>query len=42
MVPTAAIVRVGEMPWPKTDATHYYAQLGLPGKGCAIKKMSVG
>ncbi len=22
------------MPWPKTGATHYHAQLGLPDKGC--------
>ncbi len=24
------------MPWPKTGATHYHAQLGLPDKGRAI------
>ena len=23
------IVRAGGMPWPKTGATHYHAQLGL-------------
>ncbi len=25
------------MPWPKTGATHYHAQLGLPDKRRAIK-----
>ena len=25
----------------KTDATHYIAQLGLPGKGCAIKGLAI-
>ncbi len=25
------------MSWPKTDASQYYAQLGLPDKGLAIK-----
>ncbi len=29
------------MPWPKTGATQYYAQLGLPGKGRAIKGLVV-
>ena len=29
------------MPWPKTDATQYNAQLGLPDKGCAIKGLVV-
>ena len=29
------------MPWPKTVATHNYAQLGLPNKGCAIKGLVV-
>ena len=29
------IIRLWEMPWPKTGATHYYAQLGLPDKGRA-------
>ena len=26
---------------PKTGATHYNAQLGLPDKGCAIKELMV-
>ena len=30
-------VRVGGIPSPKTDATYYLAQLGLLGKGPAIK-----
>ncbi len=30
------------MPWPKTDATHYHAQLGLPDKGCKFKELVVG
>ena len=25
----SALVRLGEMPWPKTDATHYHEQLVL-------------
>ena len=25
------------MAWPKTGATHYHPQLGLPDKGSAIK-----
>ena len=29
------------MPWPKTGATHYNAQLGLPDKGRAIKWLIV-
>ena len=29
------------MPWPKTGATYYHAQLGLPDKGHAIKEMVV-
>ena len=29
------------MPWPQTDATHYHAQLGLPEKGRAIKRLVV-
>ncbi len=29
------------MPWPQTGATHYYAQLGLPDKGRAIKGLVV-
>ena len=29
------------MPWPKTGATHYHAQSGLPDKGCAIKELVV-
>ena len=31
------IVLVGGMPWPKTGATQYHAQLSLPDKGRAIK-----
>ncbi len=27
------------MPWPKTDATHYRAQLKLPDKGSVIKRL---
>ena len=27
------------MPWPKTGATQYHAQLGLPDKGRAIKRL---
>ena len=29
------------MPWPKTGATQYHAQLGLPDKGYAIKGLVV-
>ena len=29
------------MHWPKTGATHYHAQLGLPDKGRAIKGLVV-
>ncbi len=29
------------MPWPKTGATQYHAQLGLPDKGRAIKGLVV-
>ena len=29
------------MPWPKTSATQYHAQLGLPDKGRAIKGLVV-
>ena len=29
------------MPWPKTGAIQYHAQLGLPAKGCAIKGLVV-
>ena len=36
------IVRVGEMSWPKTGATHYYhAQLGLSDRDRAIKELVV-
>ncbi len=28
----------GGMPWPKTDATHYHKQLGLPDKVRAINR----
>ena len=31
----------GGMPWPQTGAIHYYAQLGLPDKGRAIKGLVV-
>ncbi len=29
------------MPWPKTGATQYHAQLGLPDKGRTIKVLVV-
>ena len=29
------------MPWPRTGATQYHAQLGLPDKGRAIKGLVV-
>ena len=35
------IGRVGGMPWLKTGATHYHAQLGLIDKGRAIKELVV-
>ncbi len=35
------ILRVGEIPWPKTGATQYHAQLGLQNKGRAIKEFVV-
>ncbi len=31
----------GEMPWPKTGATHFHTQLGLSYKYCAIKGLVV-
>ena len=31
-------VRERETLWTKTGATHYNAQMGLPDKGCAIKR----
>ncbi len=34
------IVRVEEMPWPKTGASNFHAQLGLPDKSLAIKGLS--
>ena len=40
MVPTAAISGARfywGMPWPKTGATYYHAQIGLLDKGWAIK-----
>ena len=37
----ALIVRVGEMPWPKSSTTHYYEQLGLQDKDCAINELVV-
>ena len=33
--------KVEEMPWLKTGATHYHAQLGLPKKVRAIKELGV-
>ena len=43
MVPTAAISAYyyNLQPWPKTGATHYHAQLELPGKGREIKGLVV-
>ena len=38
---SSLIVRVGGMPWPLTDATHYHAQLALRDKGLAIKELVV-
>ncbi len=35
------IVWLGGMPWPKTGATQYHAQLGLPHEGHAIKGLIV-
>ncbi len=35
------INRMSRMPWPKTGATQYHAQLGLPDKGRAIKEFVV-
>ncbi len=29
------------MPWPQTAATHYHAQIGLPDKGRANKRLVV-
>ncbi len=29
------------MPWPQTGAIHYHAQLALPDKGLAIKRLVV-
>ncbi len=29
------------MPWLQKGATHYHAQIGLPVKGCAIKRLVV-
>ncbi len=29
------------MPWPKTGATHYHANLGIPDKSLAIKGLFV-
>ena len=39
-----SIVRVGVMPQPKTDATHYHVQLGLPQKKVVQSKswLSIG
>ncbi len=31
---------VENMSWPKTGATHYHAQLGLPDKGGEINRIS--
>ncbi len=38
---TTYLFRVGEMPWPKTGAPHYNAQLRLLDKGHAIKVLIV-
>ena len=35
------LAKVGGMPWPKTGASHYHAQIGLPDKGYAIKVLVV-
>ena len=34
-------ITVGIMTWPKTGATHFHAQLGIPDKGRAIKELVV-
>ncbi len=34
------IVRVGEMPWPKTGVTHYQAKLGLLRQGSCNQRVS--
>ena len=46
VVPTAAmsdfatlIVRVGGMSWLQTGVTHHHAQIGLPNKGRAIRRV---
>ena len=41
MLCATLIDRVGGLLWPKTDATQYHAQLGLPDKGHAIKELAV-
>ena len=33
------IFRVGRMPWPKIDETHYHAQEKLSDKGHAIREL---
>ena len=35
------IVRLGGISWPKTDATHYHAQLGFPDIVRVIKGLVV-
>ncbi len=35
------IVWAGEMPWPNSGATHFYAQLGLSDNGHVIKELVV-
>ena len=35
------IVKVVEIPWPNTGASHYHAQLGLTAKGGSIKELVV-
>ena len=34
-----SILRVGGMPWPKIEATHYHAQLELQDKSRILKKL---
>ncbi len=38
---TTLTIRVGGIPWPQTGATHYHAQLVLPDKVRAIKRLFV-
>ncbi len=41
MYATAAMSEAQHKYWPETGATQYYAQLGLPDKGRAIKGLVV-